>query len=95
MWAGADSVDEAFDDIATLASRCRFRDCAHQGEPGCGVQDAVDRGELDASRFASYQGLLREQRFLELKQDDAARRKAERSLGAMYRNVQAAKRKRR
>jgi ribosome biogenesis GTPase len=31
----------AFDDIGALAQQCRFRDCRHQGEPGCAVQAAV------------------------------------------------------
>ncbi|MBN8508936.1 MAG: hypothetical protein J0L57_10025, partial [Burkholderiales bacterium] len=30
-----------FDDIGALAQQCRFRDCRHQGEPGCAVQAAV------------------------------------------------------
>jgi len=39
-------LDEAtlastFDDIGTLAARCRFRDCRHAGEPGCAVRERV------------------------------------------------------
>lgn len=33
---------------------CRFRDCAHLHEPGCGVVEAVDRGELDEARYDAY-----------------------------------------
>jgi ribosome biogenesis GTPase len=50
-----------FTDIESLAKCCRFGDCRHDGEPGCAVQDAIDRGELDARRLASYRKLLREQ----------------------------------
>lgn len=42
----ADAVQAAFSDIATLAPQCRFRDCRHQGEPGCAVQGAVDDARL-------------------------------------------------
>lgn len=37
LWAGPQSIDAAFSDIAALAANCRFRDCSHQGEPGCAV----------------------------------------------------------
>ena len=40
----------AFADIEALAPQCRFHDCAHDQEPGCAVQAAVARGELDAAR---------------------------------------------
>jgi len=53
-------IDSVFDDIAELAGGCRFRDCRHEGEPGCAVRAAVESGELEAGRLASYHRLLRE-----------------------------------
>jgi ribosome biogenesis GTPase len=53
-------VDTSFADVAVFAERCRFRDCAHQTEPGCGVLGAVASGELPADRLASYRKLLGE-----------------------------------
>ena len=50
-------VAASFDDIATLARGCRFRDCTHQGEPGCAV-----RAEVDDDRLRNYHKLLREAR---------------------------------
>lgn len=44
--ADAATLAGVFDDIASLAMRCRFRDCRHQGEPGCAVRDATDAGRL-------------------------------------------------
>ncbi len=52
-----ESLDLAFDDIATLALSCRFRDCKHQDEPDCAVRDVID-----ADRLLNYQKLLREVR---------------------------------
>jgi ribosome biogenesis GTPase len=63
LWAGQDSVDEVFDGIAALARQCRFHDCAHAGEPGCAVSAALQTGELEAARWASYQKLLAEARY--------------------------------
>ncbi|HLY20287.1 MAG TPA: ribosome small subunit-dependent GTPase A [Bryobacteraceae bacterium] len=60
MWAGPDSLDSTFGDVAALASRCRFRDCSHKSEDGCAVQAAVQAGELDADRWRSYAKLRAE-----------------------------------
>ncbi len=56
----ADGMDAAFADIAELAEGCRFRDCRHDGEPGCAVTAAVADGTLDPRRFQSHRKLERE-----------------------------------
>jgi len=55
-----EGVTLAFSDIEQLSDACRFRDCAHQDEPGCAVRAAIDAGMLPAARLASYQKLMRE-----------------------------------
>jgi ribosome biogenesis GTPase / thiamine phosphate phosphatase len=50
----------AFPDIEELAAECRFRDCAHQQEPGCAVHAAVDNGVLELDRLRSWRKLQRE-----------------------------------
>jgi len=72
LWSASDGFESAFDDIASLAAECRFRDCAHDTEPGCAVRAAVERGSLDESRLASWHDLRRELAYLERKQDAAA-----------------------
>ncbi len=57
-----DGLDTTFEDVVEHAAGCRFRDCAHQSEPGCAVRDAVARGELAAERLAMYVALLGEAR---------------------------------
>jgi ribosome biogenesis GTPase len=72
--AGADEgVDTAFDDIAELATQCRFSDCRHQSEPGCAIRRAMDDATLDVGRLASYQKLERELAFAERREDPRAR----------------------
>jgi ribosome biogenesis GTPase len=71
-WADDAAVDAAFDDVAALAARCRFGDCAHDGEPGCAVAEAVDAGTIDADRVEHYRRLAREAAFEERKRDKAA-----------------------
>lgn len=66
-------VASTFADIEALAADCRFRDCAHAVEPGCGVRAAIDDGRLDPRRLASYEKLRREARWIARKHDPAAR----------------------
>lgn len=49
-----------FRDLREPATRCRFRDCRHLSEPGCGVRAAVEAGSLAQSRYASYAAILAE-----------------------------------
>jgi ribosome biogenesis GTPase len=71
-WGDESSVAAAFDDIAELASRCRFTDCAHDREPGCAVREAVDHGRLDADRLENFHRLGREAAYEARKHDKAA-----------------------
>lgn len=76
LWEAGDGLDQTFADVTDLAATCRFRDCAHEGEPGCGVLAAVEEGRLAAERLESYRKLLRELRHLEAKGDPQARAEA-------------------
>ncbi|MGH3062012.1 MAG: ribosome small subunit-dependent GTPase A [Gaiellaceae bacterium] len=78
LWDAGDGVDQTFADVAELAAACRFRDCAHEGEPACAVLAAVADGRLAAERLESYRKLLRELRHLELKGDPRALAEARR-----------------
>ncbi len=44
----------AFPDFAPFVGACRFHDCAHLKEPGCAVREALERGEIEKSRYDSY-----------------------------------------
>jgi ribosome biogenesis GTPase len=58
--AAEGGVALAFPDIEEIAVDCRFRDCRHDGEPGCAVAAAVDDRRLDGDRAASYRKLRAE-----------------------------------
>jgi len=83
LWAGAESVDAAFADIAELAQQCRFRDCRHQGEPGC----AVAESGIDEARLASYAKLQREAAHLERQQDQRAAWEEKRRIKRIHREM--------
>ena len=48
------ALARTFPDVAAAAEHCRFRDCAHDQEPGCGVQAALADGTLSAERATRY-----------------------------------------
>lgn len=58
--ADEDALDATFADVAAIAARCRFRDCAHGTEPGCAVRAALETGELSARRYDSWRRLAKE-----------------------------------
>lgn len=63
LWASAEQLQESFDDIQELAQHCRFRDCAHAGEPGC----AVAAAGLEPARLANFLKMQQELASLEKK----------------------------
>lgn len=69
VWSATEGLPETFMDIETLVEQCRFRNCQHEGEPGCAIQEALTGGQLDPKRFLNYQKLQREAQHLARKQD--------------------------
>ncbi len=56
----AAGVADVFADVEEIAARCRFRDCAHTGEPGCAIAAALDAGRLSPRRHEAWLALQRE-----------------------------------
>jgi ribosome biogenesis GTPase / thiamine phosphate phosphatase len=81
LWAGADSIDAAFSDIAELGAGCRFRNCRHQGEPGC----AVAAAGIDQARLANYTKMRCELAHLDRKLDQRAAQEEKRRIKRIHR----------
>lgn len=77
LWDAEDGLAAAFPDIEALGEKCRFRDCAHESEPGCAVVAAVESGELPQRRLDSYRRLTAELAVLARRQDEKAWREKE------------------
>jgi ribosome biogenesis GTPase / thiamine phosphate phosphatase len=73
MWAGEENLQGAFPDIEILAESCRFKNCGHELEPGCAVREAVENGDLDSARLASYRKLQNEMNYLAARETQSAR----------------------
>ena len=49
-----EGIEHTFADIVELESRCKFRNCRHDTEPGCAVKAAIESGELSMERWMLY-----------------------------------------
>ena len=87
LWSADEGLETAFADIESLASECRFSDCAHSREPGCAVRAALAAGTLDVERFESWRKLQRELDRLERKQDGRARSEARKERARFARSM--------
>ncbi|WP_233259392.1 ribosome small subunit-dependent GTPase A [Ramlibacter sp. WS9] len=75
--ADAEALAATFDDIETFASRCQFRDCRHESEPGCAV-----RAQVSEDRLLNYHKLLRDaQRGQQTPMERMAQRRKWKALG--------------
>lgn len=74
LWSAEDGLEEAFSDLVALAAQCRFGRCTHQGEPGCAVEEAIQRGAFPRERFENY---------LKLKAEQASTKPKRRKPGAL------------
>ncbi len=53
-------LDDCFPEFRPWLAQCRYADCVHRSEPGCRVREALERGEIDPSRYESYATLFDE-----------------------------------
>ncbi len=88
LWDAEAGLEHTFAEIEELAERCRFRDCAHQDEPGCAVQGALREGRLDAERLENQRKLQRELEHLKRKVDAEEQQKEKRRIKALHRAAQ-------
>jgi len=49
-----------YPDFEPFNDKCRFPNCSHDHEPECAVADAVEAGNLAATRYLSYVEMLDE-----------------------------------
>ncbi len=71
-WSDEGGLSRTFEEIEALAAQCKFTDCTHTSEPGCAVLAALQNGEIDEGRWQNYRKMLREQAYLERRQDQRA-----------------------
>ena len=81
------AVDQAFQEIEEFARSCAFRDCTHNTEPDCAMQNARTSGQIDDARWRSYLKLRRELRHAAMQVDDNLRRSEKERWKKLCRDV--------
>ena len=66
-----EGVRAEFSQVEDLMVNCKFSDCQHQSEPGCGVIAALASGDLLLEKWDSYKKLMAEVRHAARKQNKA------------------------
>lgn len=61
MWPGYVDCALPFDDVAQAAQACKFANCTHRHEPGCGVRQALAEGALTKERLDACFDLIDEE----------------------------------
>ena len=56
-------IDNLFNEITTLAKKCKFVDCTHIHEPGCEILSALKSGKLHKDKYSNYINLKKETEF--------------------------------
>ena len=49
-----ENLQYAFPDFAPFLGTCQFHNCSHRAEPGCGIRQAVESGQIEKTRYESY-----------------------------------------
>ncbi len=56
----ATDIEQGFPEFSAGVAHCRFYNCTHRHEPGCGVLAALARGDIPAERHELYKRILAE-----------------------------------
>ena len=89
LYAG--NLPKAFEDIAELAAKCKYKNCSHITEPNCAVRSAIEAGELSEKRLENYLKLQREIVYEGLNSRQLEQEKINRMFGSKKKMKQAMK----
>lgn len=53
-------IEYGFREVRDVIGLCRFRDCRHQGEPGCALEEAATDGRISPERLRSFRRILQD-----------------------------------
>ncbi|MDO4176425.1 MAG: ribosome small subunit-dependent GTPase A [Bacillota bacterium] len=62
LQADEEELQFLYPEIGKYAGKCRYDNCRHLAEPECAVKAALERGEINESRYESYRMQMEELR---------------------------------
>lgn len=63
MWKAEAGISKTFCDVEKCAGECKYSDCTHTNEPGCGILAAISEGRLEKERYEQYLKLKKESEY--------------------------------
>lgn len=82
-------LETTFESILEHTKNCRFKDCTHIHEMGCAVLAAVENGEIDEDSYINFQKMEKEK--IHFESDALERKKKDKDLGKLIKNVKKLK----
>ena len=58
MDVNMDNLSKYFPEMLSASEYCKFNNCMHINEPGCGVKKALEEKKIATSRYKSYLSML-------------------------------------
>lgn len=80
-----EGIEDIFEDMETIAGKCKYADCTHVHEPGCEILAALKDGRLDEDRYSNYINMRNENEYLEM--NKVEKREKNRQFGKFIKNV--------
>lgn len=78
-------VDNLFDEVMILSTKCKYADCTHTNEPGCEIISALKSGQLSKEKYSNYVNLKKEIKYYEMTEQE--RREKKREFGKFVNKV--------
>ncbi len=89
LWEADEGVRVTFPDVEAVAGQCKFRDCAHENEPGCAIREALSAGTLPRDRVESWKKLREELAEIERRREARGTLEDKRSQRTLSRALRA------
>jgi len=86
-----EGLQTTFQDIFSLALKCKFSDCKHVNEKGCSVIEALQNGSIDNDSFDNFRKILKEQERFQI--TIAEKHKKDKQFGKMAKEIVKEKKK--
>ncbi len=58
-------VETTFESILEYAENCRFKNCTHTKEKGCGILKAIENGHINEDAYANFLKMEKEKKYFE------------------------------
>jgi len=81
----SEGLETTFETILEFAENCKYRDCTHINEKGCGILEALENGEIDKASYENFRKMEKEKEHFET--DSIQRKKKDKELGKLIKSA--------